>query len=273
MAAIQADYPNARFHVAAYNQGMAGSAGLDACERFSANVSATAAVMTGLEPDGLGDMQAALEAISVLIENDLTGVGCATAPTTSELADTHYAVVIVSDGMPAPHCNFGVGNDFDATNPTQPDMLCENADFINCLLKVECGEPGGTACSDGTCTYGGANCYDQVNDSADACAPPDLFGNALGSNLKGGGAYNQAYQLGDLTASIVALGAMTGAASVRVHTALVLDASADPVTIDLFGDPAVAASLMTDVAEIGGGSFLACDSPATMDLTQLGIVP
>jgi uncharacterized protein YegL len=275
MSAIQADYSNARFHVSAYDLGMMSSAELGACERFSADVSATATAMTRMMPagDGLGDMQAALETVSVLIENDLAGVGCATAPTASELADTHYAVVIVSDGMRAPCCNFGFGNDFDLANPTQPDKLCESADFINCLLKVGCGEPDGADCSGGMCTYGDATCYDQVGDSTNPCAPPDILGNALGSDLKAGGAYNQAYQLGDLTANIAALGATTGAASVRVHTALVLDASADPVTIDLFRDPAVAASLMTDLAEIGGGNALACDAPATLDLTQLGIVP
>jgi len=56
----------------------------------------------------------------------------------AELGRTKYVVILVSDGCPDPQCTVGQGNDFDpitgAANP-----LCEDGDFINCLLKTDCG--------------------------------------------------------------------------------------------------------------------------------------
>ncbi len=230
------------------------------------------------EADSLTDYQGAL---SVAYDQLQTDIGCVFQDSPAELARTKYVVIFVSDGMPDPQCTIGLGNDFDPVNPTEPYALCENSDFINCVLKRDWGQPNGTECNFGTCangapgcTYNGnqaaACCFQEGVDPSDPSSPPNLFGGVLGeSDLQGGNDYNQAYQILQKVEEIMELQDRYQIGELRIHSGLVLDPLADPTIIEIFGDAAQAAPLMEQVADLGNGQYMEFYGGDSIDFLQI----
>lgn len=208
------------------------------------------------EADTLTDYQGALGVAYQYLKRDME---CTYLEKPAELGRTKYVVVVVSDGCPDPQCTVGVGNDFDPVNPTQPYPICEDSDFINCLLKTDCGQPGGADCSGDTCTYNSARCFAQ---GGSGCTTPNLFGQLgsgaglLSSELAGAGDYNQPYQILQKVEDIMTLTERFQVAELRLHAGLVFDPGADPTVIDIFCDAPQAAPLIQQMAEIGNGRYM-----------------
>jgi hypothetical protein len=209
------------------------------------------------EADTLTDYQGALGVAYQYLKRDME---CTYLDRPAELGRTKYVVIVVSDGCPDPQCTVGVGNDFDPVNPTQPYPVCEDSDFINCLLKVDCGQPGGTDCSAGNiCDYNGTTCFAQ---GGPGCTTPNLFGQLgsgaglLSSELAGGSDYNQPYQILQKVESIMELQDRFQVAELRLHAGLVFDPGADPTVVDIFCDAPQAAPLIQQMADIGNGRYM-----------------
>ncbi len=213
------------------------------------------------EADSLTDYQGALSYAYVALSTDMSF----TPPV--ELARTKYVIIFVSDGIPDPQCTIGLGNDFDPVNPTEPYLLCENVDFMNCIMKRDCGIAGGTECPaqgyDDGCGYGAAVCNDLCAPDPDYCTAnefgcliPPIFGNLTGDGLQGGGDYNQPYQILQKVQEIMDLQDRYNVGEIRLHAGLVFDPMADPAVIAIFGDASQAAPLMQQVAEIGTGQYM-----------------
>jgi hypothetical protein len=215
------------------------------------------AVNSLAQADTLTDYQGALALAYQELNRDM---GCVrTDPTrgTAELGRTKYVLIFISDGMPDPQCTIGVGNDFDPVNPTQPYLICESANFVNCLLK----RPG-TVCDAGQygrCSAGVDGCA--YNDAAPYCCDQgavasSLFGGAGSSELEGGNDYNQPYQILQKVSDIMDLQDRYQLGELRIHAGLIMDPLADPAVIAIFGDASQAAPLMKQVAEIGNGQYM-----------------
>jgi hypothetical protein len=247
---------------------------------FTNDPGALSAALNDLaEADTLTDYQGVLGAAYHQLQTDM---GCVYADSPAELARTKYVVIFVSDGMPDPQCTIGLGNDFDPVDPTQPYVLCENSDFLNCVLKRDFGEPGGTQCDFGTCANGARGCTYNDNEAAACCeqpsadpsnpnGPPNLFGGGLlgDSELIGGNDYNQAYQILQKVDSIMELQDSYQVGELRVHAGLVLDPLADPTIIEIFGDAAQAAPLMQQVADLGNGQYMEFYGGDSIDFLQI----
>ncbi|OGR08620.1 MAG: hypothetical protein A2341_00020 [Deltaproteobacteria bacterium RIFOXYB12_FULL_58_9] len=248
------------------------------CEEavFTNSVDELANALNNLaEADTLTDYQGALAVAYDQLQLDMS---CAESP--AELARTKYVVIFVSDGMPDPQCTIGLGNDFDPVNVTEPYLICESSNFVNCILKRDLNMPGGTRCDTveyGTCGSGAPGCA--YNDAVPYCCDTDfeeagtssaLFGGVLGdSELEGGNDYNQPYQILEKVESIMELQDRYQVGELRVHAGLVLDPLADPAVIEIFGDAAQAAPLMRQVADLGAGQYMEFYGGDSIDFLQI----
>ncbi|MEK7705878.1 MAG: VWA domain-containing protein [Myxococcota bacterium] len=261
---------------------------------FNASVSATPA--TGTDPVFTSDLDALTPALDRLAEADtVTDYQGALAVAYSELrrdiantydsdpsalGRTKYVLIFISDGLPDPQCQIGLGNDFDPNFPPGTcapaaagniNCLCEDLDYLRCILEAgTCGD--GTLCrADGDCNGGG--CTGQPSCGVDSngngvCIVDDdtscyqtedaatLFGGLANLGLAAGGDYNQPYQVLAQVEQIMQLGETYELGQIRVHAGLVLDPDADPAVIAIFGDPAQAVPLMQQVAAIGEGQYM-----------------
>ncbi len=211
------------------------------------------------EADTLTDYQGALAYAYNGIVNDIITVSATEGA--SALSRTKYVNILISDGIPDPQCTAGLCNDTSPVFPADPacggirtDLLCENQNYIKCMMKAQnapCSEGlCNTECGGGVCSFDETTCYDQ-GDSA-----PTLFGGAEQTQLSGGADYNQPYQILKIVNDIMQLQKDYEVGEIRVHAGLVLDPLVDPAVIAVFGDPAQAIPLMKQVAEVGQGQYL-----------------
>lgn len=251
--------PNTAFKVLVFNASISATPPLNTGEVFSNSLSVLQPALTDLaEADTLTDYQGVLATAYSELLRDMTDVLQSPDPLRgqAELSRTKYVVVFISDGLPDPQCQAGLGNDF-LVLPAGPNPLCENQDFLNCLLQ----EPG-TNCTGGVCDFNGTLCFDNPEAAT-------LFGGLNNTELAAGNDYNQPYQILSKVADIMDLQERFEVGEIRMHAGVVLDPLADPGVIDLFGDPAAAVPLMEQVAEIGQGKFLEFYGGDSIDFLQL----
>ncbi len=198
------------------------------------------------QADTLTDYQGALAVAYAELLRDITDVRRDPTRGPAELARTKYVIIFISDGMPDPQCRVGFGNDFDPNFDGGVNLLCEDQDFLNCLLQVQDPVLGNTECNGGVCDFNGTLC----NENPDAEL---LFGGLATMELMGGADYNQPYQLLARVQDIMDLSKRYDVGDIRLHTGLVLDPNADPGVIAIFGDPAQAVPLMEEMANLGEG--------------------
>lgn len=261
---------------------------------FNAAVSVTPAV--GLDPVFTSDLDDITPALDRLAEADtVTDYQGALAVAYSELrrdiANVHesdpsalgrtkYVVILISDGLPDPKCQIGLGNDFDPNFPPGTcapaaagniNCLCEDLDYLRCILEAGLCDDGSLCRTAVDCDGGG--CSEQPScglddDGNPVCIVEDdtscyrtenataLFGGLANLGLAAGGDYNQPYQILAEIEQIMQLGETYELGQIRVHTGLVLDPDADPAVIQIFGDPAQAVPLMQQVAAMGDGQYM-----------------
>jgi hypothetical protein len=208
------------------------------------------------EADTLTDYQGALALAHRELLRDMTDVASDAARGRAELGRTKYVVVFISDGLPDPQCEVGLGNDLDPNFPGGVNRLCEDSDFLSCLLAApgtECGfgdgNPCDASCGGDVCSFNGTACFR----SPEAAT---LFGGASDTELSAGSDYNQPYQILQKIQDIIDLQERFEVGEIRLHAGLVLDPLADPAVIAIFGDASQAAPLMQQAASIGQGRFL-----------------
>lgn len=240
------------FKIIVFNAAIKATPELDSGPEFVNSLASLRSAINNLaEADTLTDYQGALAAAYSGIRNDIQTVSSSPSGA-SELSRTKYLTILISDGLPDPQCTAGLCNDTDPTFAPDPacgglrtNLLCEDQDFINCILKTV----PGISCSGGICSFGRATCNDQGD------LARDLFG-GIQTALSAGADYNQPYQILDVVADIMQLQEDHGVGEVRVHAGLVLDPLVDPAVIEVFGDPAQAIPLMRQIAEVGQTEFL-----------------
>jgi hypothetical protein len=197
------------------------------------------ALTTLAEADTLTDYQGALAmGYSELLRDMLPSAGASPEEVrqkSAEVARTKYVVIFISDGMPDPQCRAGLGNDLDPLSPTGLRRICEDQDFLDCLLQA----PG----------YDDTLCFAQPDAAT-------LFGGLNSTELRAGNDYNQAYQILQKVSDIMELEERFDVGEIRVHAGIVLDPLADPAILSLFGDAAQAIPMMEQVAELGNGEFM-----------------
>ncbi len=228
------------------------------------------------QADTVTDYQGALSVAYSEMVRDMESVRNDPLRGFAELGRTKYVTVFMSDGFPDPQCKVGLGNDFDPNFP--PDninLLCEDADYIACIMQAgNCTD--GTLCrSDADCVSGGGcsgqpTCAnDPGNGGAYVCtsedgetscfAPEDsssLFGGLGNITLLAGNDYNQPYQILKLVQDIMDLEDRYQVGEMRFNSALVLDPLADPAIVAIFGDTTQAIPLMQQMAAVGDGDYL-----------------
>lgn len=211
-----------------------------------------ATLMPGLvdlaQADTVTDYQGTLAVAYEEVLRDITDVRGDPTRGPAELGRTKYVFIFISDGFPDPQCKVGVGNDIDPATGG-PNLLCEDQDFLNCLLQVDDPVLGTTSCSNGICDFNGTLCYEQPNAQT-------LFGGLDTLELTAGGDYNQPYQILQRVQDIVNLQTRYNVGEIRFHAGLVLDPHADPNIIAIFGDPAQAKPLLESMAQLGDGLFM-----------------
>jgi len=226
------------------------------------------------EADTLTDYQGALAVAYAELQRDMQDVSADGRHGPAELGRSKYVLVFISDGFPDPLCQIGLCNDIDPNFPADPgcgglqiNRLCEDQDFLNCLLQAGRTDPAApanarTVCDAGVCTYNGTRCFE----SPDAAS---LFGGLGTTELVAGADYNQPYQILAKVHDLIDLAMRFGVGDLRVHTGLVLDPLADPAIIAIFGDPARAVPLMQEMARAGGGTYMEFYGGDAIDLSGI----
>ncbi|MFC1610645.1 VWA domain-containing protein [Myxococcota bacterium] len=287
ISTVLSSYPNAQFRIVGFDHSTTSSTPSGDCHTFTQDPAALSGFLDGLVDDGMSDVQGTLNVIYQNLLTDMYDGTDAISPdacpyaSPDALSRAHYHVVLITDGLPDPFCRFGMGNDFDLVNPSQPYMLCESVNFVNCLLKRDYAQPGGTECSAswyGTCSNGAAGCA--YNDQAPYCCDSDhgwdgsgdrpstkMFGGlaGFGSELRGGDAYNQPFQLDTRVRSIIALREHFPMASIRLHTVFIPNSQ-----FILESDTVYARDMFERLAETGRGAFLEFPDAQGIDL-NLGL--
>lgn len=232
----------------------------------------TPALANLAEADTVTDYQGAFSVAYSELVRDMEDVRIDPNRGYAELARTKYIVVFISDGFPDPLCQAGLGNDFDPNFPGGVNLLCEDQEYLACLLEAGlCGNGtlcnGSMPCTDGTncsgqttcgnfdangnefCDFNGTLCYRAEN-------AQNLFGGLANLELAAGADYNQPYQILQRVEDIMKLQERYQVGELRVHSGLVLDPLADPAIIAIFGDTTKARPLMQQIAETGEGRYL-----------------
>ncbi len=273
MADISAVLPNATFRVLAFGASVRSSGPSERCPMFTNDQTALSTFLVDDDTSIFSDYQNVLErAYSDLIfdmQSVASGEGCGVGKTgdAQELSNTHYAVILLGDGTPGAQCNIGFGNDSSAA------LLCEDADWQNCILKTDCGAVGGTQCAaDDTCVYNETVCFNSAPDVENVCMATTAFGGAGESGLRAGSNYNQTYQLRAKVEKIMGLRSQFAIAKIRLHTSLLSLSLTDP-EIATFGSPAPAQRLMYALAQDGEGNYREQNPFAVPDLLRLDFAP
>lgn len=233
------------------------------------------------EADSLTDYQGALAVAYAELLRDMANAFSDPNRDPAELSRTKYVVIFVSDGIPDPQCKAGPNNDLDLTglSPTGLNQLCENQDFLNCIMNVPASlqppgtqagfnsNPGGAACvppATGTtvCNFAGTACFVGANSAT-------LFGGLNNAQITAGNDYNQPYQILANVQNIMDLQDRFQVGELRLHAGLVFDPQADPAIIALFGDASQSIPLMTQMADIGNGEFLQFYGGDSIDFLQI----
>jgi hypothetical protein len=237
--------PNIYFKVIVFNAAVRSTPPTNVSPVFTNDLNALTPALANLaEADTLTDYQGALAVAYAELLRDMDGVRGDASRGTAELGRTKYVLIFISDGMPDPVCQVGVGNDFDPNFPGQLNRLCENQDFLSCLMQAQ-----GTTCSNGVCDFNGTRCYAVQNAQF-------LFGGLATSDIVAGSDYNQPYQILSKVDDIMKLGERFDVGELRLHTGLVLDPQADPAVLAVFGDPTRAVPIMQQMAASGEGSYM-----------------
>lgn len=262
---------------------------------FNASVSATPTVNTGdvysndlnellpalnnlAEADTLTDYQGALSVAFSEIRRDVEGVFNDPLRGPAELSRTKYINILITDGLPDPQCQAGLGNDQDPNFPGGLNFLCEDNAFLACLLQAgicpdgsfcdgmtPCaggGCPDQTTCAGGVCEFNDTTCFEQT-DAA------ELFGGIANAEISAGNDYNQPYQILGKVEEIMDLENDFQVGEIQFNAGLVLDPLADPAIIEIFGDASQAAPLLEQMAEIGNGEFLQFYGGDSIDFSNL----
>ncbi|MEO0592480.1 MAG: VWA domain-containing protein [Myxococcota bacterium] len=262
---------------------------------FNASVSATPTVNTGdvysndlnellpalnnlAEADTLTDYQGALAVAFSEIRRDIRSVIEDDTRGPAELSRTKYINILITDGLPDPQCQAGIGNDTDPNFPDNINRLCEDNSFLACLLQAgicidgtfcdemnpcaEGGCPDQTTCNDGQCEFNDTLCFEQPD--AD-----ELFGGIANAEIAAGNDYNQPYQILTKVEEIMELEEDFQIGEIQFNAGLVLDPLADPAIIEIFGDSSQAAPLLAQMADIGNGEFFQFYGGDAIDFSNL----
>lgn len=217
------------------------------------------------EADTLTDYQGALSLAYNELQRDMYEVFSDATRGPAELSRTKYVVIFISDGFPDPQCKAGLGNDLSAVFPSGINELCENTEFLACLLKAGICDDGSLCTADVPCTVGACgnqtDCFGGVCQNGDTTCfdnpeSDTLFGGMNNMSLIAGNDYNQPYQILQRVEDIMDLEERFQIGELRVHAGLVLDPLADPAIIALFGDATTARPLMRQMADLGEGKYL-----------------
>ncbi len=190
---------------------------------------------------GLGpatDYQGALATAVRLIEQDMVEVGAA------ERARTKYVVILMSDGVPEPRCNAGCEDD---------QRACEDGEDNDGDGLADASDPDCANIDDNSLhpdsLYGVCNTTQEV--------PDDVYVDMDGLCPE----YNQPPQILARIADLLALKDTYSAGDVRLHTVLlfspqeVVESLCGPASVTFGYNHDIAKSLLTSMAEAGGGTF------------------
>ena len=257
--------PNVYFKIVVFNASISATPSTDAPTVFSNDMGELVAGINDLaEADTLTDYQGALGIVYQELLRDMESIFRDNQRGRAELARTKYVVIFISDGLPDPQCLAGLCNDIDVNRPPyepcggQPiNRICEDQSFLNCLLQAE-----GTVCIAGICEYDGTFCNEQPEAA-------QLFGGIANTELAAGNDYNQPYQILQKVDEVMELAHRFEVGELRIHAGLVLDPQADPAVIEVFGDPAQAAPMMRQMAELGEGQYLEFYGGDTIDFVAI----
>lgn len=272
------------FKIITFNAAVSATPGINAGNVYTNSLPELLPALNNLaEADTLTDYQAALAIALSEIRRDIEEVFFDPERGPAELARTKYINILITDGLPDPQCQAGLGNDQDPNFPDNVNFLCENNGFLACLLQagicadgsfcddatpcaaggVDAGTcPDQTTCNNGVCDYDGTTCFEQT-DSA------ELFGGIANAEISAGNDYNQPYQILGKIEELMELEEDFQIGEIQFNTGLVLDPLADPAIIAIFGDSSQAAPLLRQMAVIGNGEFLEFNGGDTIDFSNL----
>ncbi|MEO1172479.1 MAG: VWA domain-containing protein, partial [Myxococcota bacterium] len=287
--------PATSFKIITFNAAVSSTPNINSGDVYTNSLPELLPALNNLaEADTLTDYQAALAIAVAEIRRDILNVAEDADRGPAELARTKYITILITDGLPDPQCQAGLGNDQDPNFPDNVNFLCENNGFLACLLQAGiCADgsfcDGDTACPDGsidagtcpdqtTCSggpvddCGGGRACEYPGTETTCCEQPDsaeLFGGIANAEISAGNDYNQPYQILGKVEELMELEEDFQVGEIQFNTGLVLDPLADPAIIAIFGDSSQAAPLLRQMAEIGNGEFLEFNGGDTIDFSNL----
>ncbi len=271
--------PSTYFKIITFNASVSATPTVNSGDVYSNDLNELLPALNNLaEADTLTDYQGALSVAFSEIRRDVEGVFNDPLRGPAELARTKYINILITDGLPDPQCQAGLGNDQDPNFPGGLNFLCEDNEFLACLLQAgicadgsfcdgmnPCaggGCPDQTTCSNGVCEFNDTTCFEQT-DAA------ELFGGIANAEISAGNDYNQPYQILGKVEEIMDLENDFQVGEIQFNAGLVLDPLADPAIIEIFGDASQAAPLLEQMAEIGNGEFLQFYGGDAIDFSNL----
>ncbi|MEO0813236.1 MAG: VWA domain-containing protein, partial [Myxococcota bacterium] len=271
--------PSTFFKIITFNASVSATPTVNSGDVYSNDLNELLPALNNLaEADTLTDYQGALSVAFSEIRRDVEGVFNDPLRGPAELARTKYINILITDGLPDPQCQAGLGNDQDPNFPGGVNFLCEDNAFLACLLQAgicpdgtfcdgmnPCaggGCPDQTTCNGGVCDFNGTSCFEQP-DAA------ELFGGIANAEISAGNDYNQPYQILGKVEEIMELEEDFQVGEIQFNAGLVLDPLADPAIIEIFGDASQAAPLLEQMADIGNGEFLQFYGGDSIDFSNL----